>query len=479
VTDPERIPVAHVLGGEVVEPDPATAVVHTRDGHELACPPLALGRLATPRTQPPPAAATGIDEILQLLAELGKQTEAGHPALDTALDRLAHTSTMPRRILERQFALLPGVFDPDLLRAQLDHEVGIPAVEGWHQVTGRDGACSHVRAHPPRLVHVLAGNSPLMAAVTIAWTALLKGVGLIKMAADDPFTATALLRMLAELAPDHPTTRSFSAVYWRGGDEHVESALLRPQFFDKVAVWGGERAVRQVQRYTGPGLELVSFDPKSSISLVGAEAFADAATLAEVADRAAADTTFLNQEACASSRVHLVEGDTAQVDAYCDALLPALGREREFASAAGPATPAAIRDEVEVLRDLEPDFRVLGGYDGTGLVVRSAEPVEFHPDCRTVNVVPVASLADGARHATVATQTVGVYPAHRKAEVRDRLADSGVQRIVALGDAGVLEMLSGLPHDGFPVLSRLSRWVVDQGTRPISDRTFTDGGNRR
>ena len=76
---------------------------------------------------------------------------------------------------------------------------------------------------------------------------------------------------MAALDPDHPVTRSFSAVYWKGGDTAVESAILRPQFFDKLVVWGGDTAVRNALKYAGPGFEIVSFDPKVSMSMIGRE----------------------------------------------------------------------------------------------------------------------------------------------------------------------------------------------------------------
>jgi hypothetical protein len=110
---------------------------------------------------------------------------------------------------------------------------------------------------------------------------------------------------------------------------------------------------------------------------------------------------------------------------------------------------------------MEPLYRVWGDYAGSGLVVRSEEPVDFHPDFRTVNVVPVAELAEGIAHATVATQTVGVYPPARKEALRDSLAAMGAQRIVPLGSAGSVE--TGLPHDGFLPLTRFVRWVTDEG----------------
>jgi len=110
---------------------------------------------------------------------------------------------------------------------------------------------------------------------------------------------------------------------------------------------------------------------------------------------------------------------------------------------------------------MEDFYRVWGDYAGSGVVVRSDDPVDFHPDFRTVNVIPVADLSEGVAFANVATQTVGVYPSERKAALRDSLAAMGVQRVVKLGSAGGVE--TGLPHDGFMPLARFVRWVNDEG----------------
>ena len=55
------------------------------------------------------------------------------------------------------------------------------------------GTVSKVRAFPPRLVHILAGNTPAVAATTITRGALTKGVHLLKLPANDLFTASAIL----------------------------------------------------------------------------------------------------------------------------------------------------------------------------------------------------------------------------------------------------------------------------------------------
>jgi hypothetical protein len=56
---------------------------------------------------------------------------------------------------------------------------------------------------------------------------------------------------------------------------------------------------------------------------------------------------------------------------------------------------------------------------------------------------------------------VGVFPAARKAALRNGLAAAGVQRVVTLGQAVAFE--TGLSHDGFYPLQRFVRWVNDEG----------------
>src|SRR3546814_19098056 len=106
---------------------------------------------------------------------------------------------------------------------------------------------------------------------------------------------------MADVGPNHPTTRSFSAAYWRGGDASLESHIFRSQYYDKLVVWGGDAAVRHAMKYAAPGFEIVSFDPKVSISLVGREAFQSPETITAAAAAAAADVVAFNQDACSRS----------------------------------------------------------------------------------------------------------------------------------------------------------------------------------
>ena len=447
--------VPHVIKGAIVDGA-------EEDYGRFVTPRLDLDALVWPRSEAPPAADVPVAEIIDILVALGGWLDRDpEGTVERAMLAGAGTNPLERGVLERSYHSLSRCFDRASLEFQIEQELGgADVLDGWREVTTNSGRTARIRAFPPRLVHIIAGNAPGVTAMTVARGALTKGVNLLKLPSNDLYTASAVLRGLAAVAPGHPVARSFSAAYWRGGDRRVESMLFRPIYFDKLVAWGGDAALRSAKDYIGPGFELVSFDPKTSISMIGREVHEDAARLAEVTDKAAADATVMDQQACCSSRFQFVEGTVEQVDAYAAALQARLGVERSVTSACSTPPSGALREEIEALEMLEPDYRVFGSFDGRGIVVRSLEPVDFHPDGRVVNVVCVDRLEDAISQANVATQTVGIYPDTRRKALRNALAAQGVQRVVAIGSAGMVQ--AGLPHDGFLPLQRFIRWVNDE-----------------
>jgi hypothetical protein len=451
-------------------PGLATAVPHVVKGRidtdagesyrDFRTPRIELDDLAWPRHQPGPAFSLPIRDVIDFLVEVGAALDYDkNEFLQEALEHSLAHNTLERRILETTYRSLPFFFIRDNLEFQVEQEIGWEAIDGWQEIPRPSGHPGRVRAFPPRLVHVIAGNTPAVAVTTIVRGALSKGVNLIKVPANDLFTAAAILRTMSRIDPDHPTLQSFSAVYWKGGDTRIESAIMRPQFFDKLVVWGGDSAVANALRYAGPGFEIVSFDPKVSVSMVGREIYTDEALLDDAAERAAIDVSLFNQDACAASRYVYAEGDIDDVDRFSEKLLGQLVRERPLSSAVAAPLSNELRDEVGVLKTLEPIYRVWGDFSGAGLVVRSEDPVDFYPVSKTVNVVAVESLEDAVRYTNVATQTVGIFPPQRAAALRDALASMGVQRVVTLGE--VAQSVEGLPHDGFYPIRRMMRWVLD------------------
>lgn len=458
--DRADLAVCHIVKG--VASTAADELHHSAEGFSFSTPTLKLEQLTWPRYEPCPAFGIPVSEIVDLLVETGKalaRDEGGY--LSTALSNIEKTSNVDAKLNRRLYEDVPLLFDAGIIRGSIEAELGgLDVLDGWREVGLEGHLRGRIRAYPSRMIHVLAGNAPVVASLTIIRCAVTRGASLLKLPSNDLFTAPAILQTMAALAPDHPVVKSFSAVYWRGGDEAVESALMRAQFFDKIVAWGGDSAIRGAIKYLAPGLELISFDPKNSISMIGAEVFESEQTMTAVAGDAAEDVTFYNQQACAAARFQFVEGSLEQVDRFCEALLPELGVERDLCTASGQPVPEELAEEISALKYLEPEYRVWGDFSGSGVVVRSEEPVDFYPDFRVVNVVRVDDLADAVKWVNVSTQTVGIYPDHRRMQLVDGIANAGAQCVQPLGC--INKFVVGTPHDGMFPLHRFVRWVSDK-----------------
>ncbi|CAN7581440.1 hypothetical protein LJR219_004278 [Phenylobacterium sp. LjRoot219] len=448
------------IRGRIVEG--ADVKVRSRDlGADFVTPAIDLDAIVMPRAELPPLLDTPLAEIIDFLVETGARLAlARNPHMRECLELLSATNPLPRRVVENLYLSAPYYLSREILEGSIASNFADPAaLDRWVTRTDRHGDTGAIRAFPPRVIHMLAGNAPAGCISSIAQGALVKAVNLFKMPSSDPFTCVAVLRTMAEIDASHPVVRSMSAIYWRGGDESVERTVYRPQYFDRIVAWGGGDAINNVIKYLGPGIQLVSFDPKTSISMIGHEAFASAEGVAEAAERTAADTTVFNQEACLASRFVFVEGDRPQVEQFCAKLVERLGVDRTFASAVAPLLPVETREEIEVMQAMGDEVKVFGRTDGRGLVLLSDHPVDFHPSNKTSNVVMVEKLEDAIRYVNVATQTIGVWPPERKAELRDRLASAGGQRVCRLGTAN--QHVLGGPHDAMYPLQRLVHWMGD------------------
>ncbi len=446
--------------GELIEGQDVTH--RSRDlGVSFATPAIPMGKIVPPRTQVPPLLNVPLAEIIDFLVMTGDRIRDPKNAfMAQCIDRMCSTHILPRDVVANQAMYAATYLDKAKLMAEVEQNFPDPrALDEWVPKQDFTGRKSFVRAFAPRLIHVLPGNSPGVAVKSVAQGAMVKAVNLFKMSSSDPFTMVAILRIMAEIDASHPIVQSMSAVYWRGGDDAVERVLYRPQYFDKIVAWGGGDAINNVVKYLGPGFQLVSFDPKTSISMVGREALVDDATLDRAADLAAADVMTLNQEACVASRYQFVEGDVADVDRFCAALHRHIAR-RAAASGDVRALDIDMKEQVEALMMMDDDYAVWGKTDGKGLVIRSDEPVDFHPINKTANVVRVDRLDDAVKWINVATQTVGFYPANRMPDYRDRLASGGAQRVVQLGEAGPSTI--GNPHDAMYPLHRFVHWMVHE-----------------
>jgi hypothetical protein len=418
--------------------------------------------------------ALPFDEIVAYLDELGRALVLDRNVhLQEALEASERHSDMTAPLVRSSFGQLPALFSPESVREVADGTIGIPYLEGWVPRTMSDGRVASVRAFGARAVHIIAGNSPLIAALSIIRNAITRSDAIIKTPSNDPLTALAIARTMAEMAGDHPITGHLSVAYWKGGDVAFEEGLYQPANVEKIIAWGGFASVTHVLRYVQPGLELISLDPKRSATIIGPEAFESDESLRDVALRTATDVGALNQLGCVNARV-----------VYCASGLDPAGVERanrlgravyEELLALPPhlSTPAKrfdpeLRAAIDALRASPDWYRVIGGADGEGAVIVSQldEPVDFHRSLsgRVANIVPIADPIDALCAMNAYTQTVGVYPESLKTTLRDSAPLHGPQRLVSLGYAA--DPSVALPQDAIEPVRRMVKWIVDESCDP-------------
>jgi hypothetical protein len=424
---------------------------------------------------------TPIDDILDFLAELGSRLDINrNPLMQQAFELCLGAGELTPPVLRPVYEQIPAMFDRERMAAQIDKRVGRNYLDTWVE-QGRPGRSTmRMRAIGTRQLHIIAGNVPVVAALTVQRAALTKGDCLIKMPSNDPFTAAAIVRTMIEIDPEHPVTKHFAVAYWKGGDTEIERQIYRPSRIEKLTAWGGMSSMTHIQRYLVPGIELIAMNPKLSISIVGHEALETPEAMDDAALGVALMAGRMNQTACSSTRLVYVECDTddedlARLEEFGHAVHRAfLGLPAHESTAPKEPNPE-LEDELRALSLDEEFYRVIGDSASAGVVVsRTDEPVEFARSLtnRVVNLVPIADIERVPRWVSEETQTVGIYPERLRKELRDDLALHGVQRTLPLG-VSLAAAAAGragpdpdqslaLPHDGTEPMRRMVRWVVDQ-----------------
>ena len=425
-----------------------------------------------------------LDEILDYLVELGGRLEFDrNPYLQEAFEAACLTSADTPPLIKTAYRSVSQVFSRKIIVEALEHNIGIDCLEGWRKIKLLDGREIAIRAFGARGLHIIAGNSPVIAAMTIMRNAVLRSDAIIKNPSNDPFTALAIARTMIDMAPDHPVTKHLTVAYWKGGDESIERQLYQPRHIEKIVAWGGLASVKHVTKFVQPGLELVTLDPKQSVSIIGPEAFQDDATRHDVACRLATDIGAFNQNGCVSARVIYVLSGTdrkgiAALNEFGQDVYNALMALPSAISTKAKVMDSDLRQRLNTARLNDEWYNVIGGKNDEGAVIVSQIPerVEFAPQltCRVANLVPVDSLKEVLRVVDGLTQTVGVYPDSLKSALRDKLPLYGAQRLTSLGYACVTTM-SG-PWDAIEPMRRLCKWIIDETCDPAQIAPLWESG---
>jgi hypothetical protein len=424
------------------------------------------------------------NDIVAFLAELGTRLNLDkNPFWREAFEASCHSSNLSPSVLEAVYRTAPKMLQPDAVREVAEQRVGIDYLEGWVSTELNDGRTMQVRAIGSRALHIVAGNVPTVSVQTLLRSAITRSDAIVKAPSNDPLTMNAIARTMIDIDPKHPLTRHLTVAYWRGGDAAIEEKICQPRNLEKIIAWGGMASIRHIAKYVQPGLDLICMDPKTSITVIGREAFKDVETTQDVARRAASDMGTFEQEACSSARVIFIESGTdaaglAKAKQFGELLFKSVQELPKRISAGPNKFDRNLKAEIEAISQQTQFYTVItdpARMEKTGAVIVSdlGEKVDFVQllSGRVSNVIPIDDIEEALRYFNSSTQTVGLYPNSLISKLRDRAAIMGGQRLVSLGymtGAGVL----AAPHDGLEVERRMVRWAVSVE----SDPAMTPGG---
>src|SRR5581483_14077 len=130
------------------------------------------------------------DEIVEFLAAVGERLElSGNEHLQQALAAAEPFSDMTAPLIRASFEQLGSLFTAEAVREHAEQTVGIEYLERWVPRTLHDGRLAQIRAFGARTVHIIAGNSPLIAALSIIRNAICRADAIVKLPSNDPLTA--------------------------------------------------------------------------------------------------------------------------------------------------------------------------------------------------------------------------------------------------------------------------------------------------
>jgi hypothetical protein len=423
------------------------------------------------------AVAAYVDAIGQAMAPAGA-------VVSRALPLAIACSDQPENFVRLGFADVHAAFDGAALGRAVDRELeyngqpGRAYLNGWVAIpddiaagamaiaraemggpTAATPRKRRLRAVPTTQLHITAGNSPVVPAISALRAFATKGAVTVKLPSGALVAGAAFALAMHVTAPEHPLTRHASIAYWSGGEEAVESVLLRHGAFERIVVWGSRASVDAVASRAA-GTKTLVFNPRYGISLIGRAALAPG-TIDEAARRAAQDTFVWNQQACIASLVHYAEGSAEEIDRYCAALTKELAL---WDVAHGHHPDRAMVGRIRAARrgELSDGKWVVNGppVAPTSAVVRMDRGFDLsaHPQARVVVVRAVNDLAETLNLMHSGVSSVGVFPIERLDRLRDQICGRGVTSVIPLGEADTL--FAGSPHDGMRALTELVSWSV-------------------
>lgn len=306
------------------------------------------------------------------------------------------------------------------------------------------------------LLHITAGNSPIVAPMAAVEGLLTGNINLLKVASNLGDFATEVLLYLSGF---HNLGEYIYLLRIRSSDKPTMRFLMNRA--DCISAWGGEEAIESIRKDAPRGTPVVEWGHKISFAYITPECLDEA-----TADKLAASICRNEQQSCSSPQCVLVDTESRDdVDRMGELLARALDKARDSLPRRKPEPAEAAEitatrelhradlyyNDGDVIEDPEHTYRILISYT-----------TKFMPSplYRTVwlSPLPRRDLTSSLRSMRRYLQTAGVACSLNDLEpITTALFRAGVQRITPLDSMSA--SYSGEPHDGGYALPKFVRRV--------------------
>lgn len=314
---------------------------------------------------------------------------------------------------------------------------------------------SYIHAEPRgKVLHIMVGNIPIASMYSVIRGILTKNMNIAKLPTRDLATCLYFLLSFIEVDPNHPITRSLSALYWKRGNIEIEDKMISQS--DVVCVWGGEGVVKAIKPKVPHGVEFIEFGPKRSLSIIDLN-LVDANDLDRTACRLAGDMSVYNQEACFSAQLAFIMGN--KVDEFIESLKGWLDKTIKRWPAGFLTFDNYAHLSINKLKETFSGHQVISA-EGNKWCIIKCKDIDYlpeHPLGRTIYLYCIDDISQMYHFINRDVQTIGVYPWSVAFNHKDDLAERGVERICELGLHAIPRI--GWAHDSMFPMSRMVRFI--------------------
>ena len=408
--------------------------------------------------------------------------------IDTAIARLLDRNDPYRQKAERLLPLITG-YDAEMVRLGLTQYLKTFRRAELHKFVAEDFANPGIlddfqpmpkggfakAMGPDLLVHIWAGNVPGLPLWSLISGLLVKAGTIGKVPSAEPLFAGWFAALLAEIDPK--LADCLAIVWWKGGDEARETALLNQA--DVVLAYGGNDSLSEIRARTPITTRCLLYGHKVSFGMVSRAAL-DTSKAWSVAHQAAYDVIRYDQQGCYSPQIFFVERggkvSPREFSKYVANELACFERKfpRRALSMEEAGRVAAWRHGEEMKSSSQAGRDIMGDAAGAWTTIYVEEPEDLAPSGlnRTIKIVAIDDLAEAAPRIApykAYLQTVGIASSPEELyQLAEALGAVGVTRICALGQMTAPE--AGWHHDGrFNLLDLVTLTEIERSAETSAD----------